>query len=168
MLKRRRNRSSFRSNRVLLSSRQRKRSDFSAGVIWRTYPDQIIKQAGGFHCRREKSRSTLRRSPRYAGDKWLASHLAGRRGFPPRTTKSVFQNSAFLPRSGASRSLRAAAGYGYVGGCVPVQGGIVLSLERMKRIIEINSADFVAVVQAGVVTAPSAKRSRKTRAVLSA
>ena len=44
------------------------------------------------------------------------------------------------------------AGHGYVGGCVPVRGGIVLSLERMNRIKEINAADFVAVVQPGVIT----------------
>src|SRR5208282_1646992 len=44
------------------------------------------------------------------------------------------------------------AGHGYVGGCVPVRGGIVLSLERMDRIKEINAADFVAVVEPGVVT----------------
>ena len=42
------------------------------------------------------------------------------------------------------------AGHGYVGGCVPVRGGMVLSLIRMNRIIEIDEADFVAVVEAGV------------------
>ena len=41
------------------------------------------------------------------------------------------------------------AGVGYVGGCVPVQGGIVLSVARMNRILEINPADGVAVVQPG-------------------
>src|SRR5207245_7494356 len=44
------------------------------------------------------------------------------------------------------------AGYGYVGGCVPVQGGIVVSLERMNRIREISADDFVAVVEPGVIT----------------
>lgn len=44
------------------------------------------------------------------------------------------------------------AGHGYVGGCVPVKGGIVVSLERMNRILEINPGDFVAVVQPGVIT----------------
>ena len=43
-------------------------------------------------------------------------------------------------------------GHGYVGGCVPIRGGIVLSLERMNRILEINPKDFVAVVQPGVIT----------------
>ncbi len=44
------------------------------------------------------------------------------------------------------------AGHGYVGGCVPAHGGIVLSLARMNRIKEINAADFVAVVEPGVNT----------------
>jgi glycolate oxidase len=45
------------------------------------------------------------------------------------------------------------AGTGFVGGSVPVRGGIVLSLERMNRIVEIDPADMVAVVEPGVVTA---------------
>ncbi|GAG19069.1 unnamed protein product, partial [marine sediment metagenome] len=45
------------------------------------------------------------------------------------------------PRGGAT---------GLCGGCVPSLGGIVLSLERMNRIIEIDSANQMAVVEAGV------------------
>ena len=45
------------------------------------------------------------------------------------------------------------AGYGYVGGCVPVRGGIALSLARMNRIKEISFADAIAVVEPGVITA---------------
>lgn len=44
------------------------------------------------------------------------------------------------------------AGVGYVGGCVPVKGGIVLSVAKMDSILEINVADGVAVVQPGVIT----------------
>ena len=44
------------------------------------------------------------------------------------------------------------AGVGYVGGCVPVQGGVALSVARMNRILELNPADGVAVVQPGVIT----------------
>ena len=44
------------------------------------------------------------------------------------------------------------AGYGYVGGCVPVQGGIVLSTARMNRILGIHPEDGVAIVQPGVIT----------------
>jgi len=39
-----------------------------------------------------------------------------------------------------------------VGGCVPVQGGIALSVAKMRRIREIHEDDFVAVVQPGVIT----------------
>ena len=45
------------------------------------------------------------------------------------------------------------AGTGYTGGAVPTHGGIVLSLERMNRILDIDEANLVAVVQPHVVTA---------------
>lgn len=57
--------------------------------------------------------------------------LANREGFP------------VIPRG---------AGTGFTGGSVPVQGGVVLSLERMKRILEIDVDNFFAVVEPGVVT----------------
>ena len=44
------------------------------------------------------------------------------------------------------------AGTGMSGGSVPSQGGVVLSFERMNKIIEINDEDFLAVVEPGVVT----------------
>lgn len=43
------------------------------------------------------------------------------------------------------------AGTGLSGGAVPIHGGIVLSLERMNRILEIDTDNFVAVAEAGVV-----------------
>ncbi|HEY31990.1 MAG TPA: FAD-binding protein [Dehalococcoidia bacterium] len=42
-------------------------------------------------------------------------------------------------------------GTGLSGGAIPTHGGIVLSLERMNRIIEIDRANFVATVEAGVL-----------------
>lgn len=45
-----------------------------------------------------------------------------------------------------------AGGTGRVGGAVPVQGGIVLSLEQMHSIRGIEEADLLAVVEPGVVT----------------
>jgi len=44
-------------------------------------------------------------------------------------------------------------GTGLSGGCVPVFGGVLLSLERMNRILEIDTENFVAVVEAGVILA---------------
>lgn len=45
------------------------------------------------------------------------------------------------PRGGAT---------GLCGGCVPVLGGIVLSLERMDRVLEIDADNQMAVTEAGV------------------
>jgi glycolate oxidase len=39
------------------------------------------------------------------------------------------------------------------GGAVPIGGGLVLALTRLNRVIEIDPADSVAVVQPGVITA---------------
>jgi glycolate oxidase len=41
-------------------------------------------------------------------------------------------------------------GTGLSGGAVPIYGGIVLSLERMNRILEIDEDNFVAIVEPGV------------------
>ncbi len=41
-------------------------------------------------------------------------------------------------------------GTGLSGGCIPIYGGIVLSMERMNRILEIDEDNFVAVVEPGV------------------
>src|SRR6516164_8565064 len=48
----------------------------------------------------------------------------------------------FLPR-GAGTSL--------AGGCLPVGGGVMIALTRMKRILEVNYRDRYAVVEPGVV-----------------
>jgi glycolate oxidase len=43
-------------------------------------------------------------------------------------------------------------GTGLSGGALPVYGGIVLSMERFKRIIDIDEKNFQAVVEPGVIT----------------
>ncbi|MBN8571714.1 MAG: FAD-binding protein [Ignavibacteria bacterium] len=43
-------------------------------------------------------------------------------------------------------------GTGLSGGALPIFGGICLSMERFKRIIEIDEANFQAVVEPGVIT----------------
>jgi glycolate oxidase len=48
----------------------------------------------------------------------------------------------FLPR-GAGTSL--------AGGCLPVGGGVMITLTRMKRILEVSTRDRYALVEAGVV-----------------
>ncbi|NLX58147.1 MAG: FAD-binding protein [Phycisphaerae bacterium] len=45
------------------------------------------------------------------------------------------------------------AGSGLSGGAVPIHGGVVLLCDRMNRILEIDPANMVVVVEPGVVTA---------------
>src|SRR5262249_4506575 len=64
----------------------------------------------------------------------------------PTTTEQVVQvvklcneyDVPFLPR-GAGTSLS--------GGCLPVGGGVMIALTRMKRILEVNTRDRYAVVE---------------------
>jgi len=44
------------------------------------------------------------------------------------------------------------AGSGFVGGSLPTSGGLVVSMKRLNRIIEIDRDNMVAVVEPGVVT----------------
>jgi len=88
---------------------------------------------------------------KYSGDKWFATHQPDAVALP-RSTQSVSAILRFANRHHIPVTPRG-AGHGYVGGCVPVHGGIALSLERMKKVLEINAQDFVGVVQPAVVTA---------------
>jgi glycolate oxidase subunit GlcD len=86
----------------------------------------------------------------HSGDKWFAAHSPEVVVFAE-TTADV---AAVLQLAQARKIPVTArgAGVGYVGGCVPVGGGIALSLARMNRIKEINVMDGVAVVEPGVIT----------------
>ncbi len=87
---------------------------------------------------------------KHEGDKWFARHLPDAVALP-RSARAVSMILRYAHRHGIPVTARG-AGYGYVGGCVPSRGGIVVSLARMNRIREISRDDFVAVVEAGVVT----------------
>nr|WP_221284989.1 FAD-linked oxidase C-terminal domain-containing protein [Haloferula luteola] len=95
----------------------------------------------------------------HATDKWYASH-------PPdvvvfaESTDDVAKVLTYAYERGIPVTTRG-AGVGYVGGCVPVEGGIALSLARMTRILELNPADGVAVVQPGVITGDLQKAARE-------
>jgi glycolate oxidase len=86
----------------------------------------------------------------HAGDKWSASHLPEAVVFAE-STADVGAVMKFASEHGIPVTTRG-AGVGYVGGCVPVRGGIALSVMRMNRILGIHPADGVAVVQPGVIT----------------
>ena len=86
----------------------------------------------------------------HAADRWFAAQtpevvvLAS-------STEDVSKVLAYASQHGVPVTPRG-AGVGYVGGCVPLRGGIVLSVAHMQRIKEINFEDGVAVVEPGVIT----------------
>src|SRR2546430_3728195 len=97
----------------------------------------------------------------HSGDKWFAHET-------PEVV--VFAHS----RDDVSKLLRFAnenkipvtargAGYGYVGSCVPIRRGIALSLMQMNQIKEIDFADAIAVVEAGVITGELKRAARSKK-----
>jgi glycolate oxidase len=94
-----------------------------------------------------------------SGDKWFAARQPEIAVFPT-TTAEVSATLALAHKAGVPVTTRG-AGYGYVGGCVPERGGIVLSTARMNRILEIHDRDFVARVQPGVITGDLQEAVRK-------
>ncbi len=86
----------------------------------------------------------------HSSDKWSASH-------PPdvvvfaESTADVSAVLMFANAHGIPVTTRG-AGVGYVGGCVPIRGGIALSVMRMNRILEMCPEDGAAIVQPGVIT----------------
>src|SRR5881296_2823198 len=87
----------------------------------------------------------------HSGDKWFAAHQPEVVVFA-RSTGDVSKLLQFASREKIPVTARG-GGFGYVGGCVPAQGGVALSLMRMNRIGEISFADAVAIVEPGVFTA---------------
>ncbi|MCE9542296.1 MAG: FAD-binding protein [Verrucomicrobia bacterium] len=83
-------------------------------------------------------------------DKWFAAALP-EIAVAPGNAKEVAAVLGYANKHSIPVTTRG-AGYGYVGGCVPVRGGILMSMHRMNRIKEINDADFVAVVEPAVIT----------------
>ena len=82
---------------------------------------------------------------------------AMKRGYPadavvlPANTQEVAQVVRFCAAHRLPMVPRG-AGTGYTGGAVPLSGGVVLSLERMNRILEIDEQNLVAVVEPNVIT----------------
>jgi glycolate oxidase len=53
------------------------------------------------------------------------------------------------------------AGSGLSGGALPVQGGLVLAMSRMNRILELDKRDMLAVVEPGVVCGHLQREARR-------
>lgn len=86
----------------------------------------------------------------HSGDKWVANREPEAVVFA-QTTEQVSRLLRFASENNVPVTARG-AGFGYVGGCVPMRGGVALSLARMNRIKEINFGDAIAIVEPGVIT----------------
>jgi glycolate oxidase len=95
----------------------------------------------------------------HAGDAWFARTLPEAVLFP-RHAADVAKLLRFANRRRIPVTARG-AGRGYVGGCVPKRGGIVVSFAKMNRVLEINSVDGVGVVQPGVITGEFQAQARQ-------
>lgn len=95
----------------------------------------------------------------HAGDKWFANHSPEVVVFAT-STEQVSNLMRFASEKKTPVTARG-AGFGYVGGCVPIHGGVSLSLARMNRIKEINFADAIAIAEPGVITADLQENARK-------
>src|SRR6202453_1175021 len=95
----------------------------------------------------------------HSGDAWFAATLPQAVVFPRKAEEVAkvlrFANARRIPVTARG------AGRGYVGGCVPKRHGIVVSLARMNRILEINAVDGVGVVQPGVITGEFQAQARR-------
>lgn len=70
--------------------------------------------------------------------------------FPP-TTQAVSEIMAFCYREGIPM-VAAGGRTGLSGGMLPVEGGLVISLEKLNRILSLDPLNLTARVQAGVIT----------------
>ena len=82
-------------------------------------------------------------------DRWNFSHLPEVVVFAE-SRDDVVAVMKFANERGIPVTTRG-AGVGYVGGCVPAEGGIALSVVRMNSVVEIMPEDGVVVTQPGVI-----------------
>jgi len=94
-----------------------------------TGPEELVVYS--YDATRTTSLPSAVARPATAGEVSQILLLANRRRFP------------VVPRG---------AGTGMSGGSVPVRGGLVLSFERMNRILEIDERNRMAIVEPGVIT----------------
>lgn len=78
----------------------------------------------------------------------------------PNTAEQVSRVLRLANEAGIPVTARG-SGTGLSGACIPVSGGILLSFERMNRVIEIDTENYAAVVEPGITLAELDEATRE-------
>ena len=133
------------AHRPLLPSPRRRSHGRPKGVIGRSVASALSRVGTSPHGRMGKLARQLDAHARvrrwsapipqcwqaHAGDSWFAQSPAGGGGLRADSTAEVSAVLKYAARHGMPVTPRG-AGFGYVGGCVPMRGGIALSVARMN------------------------------------
>jgi len=114
-------------------------------VVTESFVDAVVAVAGAGHVLRDQATRQA-----YGTDALQRGHPADL-VVRPATTSEVAAVARLCHQARVPLVPRG-AGTGYTGGAVPVHGGVVVSLERLDRILEIDEENLLAVVQPGVIT----------------
>jgi glycolate oxidase subunit GlcD len=100
---------------------------------------------------------------RYLVDETETRSLRGRADaiVLPRTAEEVAEVVAYCYAHDVELTVRG-GGTGYAGGCVPTGGGVVVSLERLNRVLRFDPFQWRMHVEAGVTTAEVRRIARES------
>ena len=109
-----------------------------------TFRELVAEAVGGEYLRDDDASRSA-----YAADALGQGHLPDLVVLP-RTAAEISQIARLCTEHRIPLVVRG-AGTGYTGGAVPTHGGVVVSLERMNRILEIDEVNLLAVVEPYVI-----------------
>ena len=109
-----------------------------------TFRELVAEAVGGEYVRDDDASRSA-----YAADALGQGHLPDL-VLLPRTAAEISQIARLCTEHRIPLVVRG-AGTGYTGGAVPTHGGVVVSLERMNRILEIDEVNLLAVVEPNVI-----------------
>ena len=114
-------------------------------MIPESFVDAIVAVVGPGHVRRDEASRVA-----YGTDALKRGHPADLVVLPGSTDEIA--SIARLCHEMRVPMVPRGAGTGYTGGAVPIHGGLVLSLERLNRILEIDEENLLAIVEPAVIT----------------
>jgi glycolate oxidase len=111
----------------------------------KTFTDELVGHLGGAHVRADESTLAA-----YSADALGIGHAPDLVVTPGSATEIA--SIVRLCNEHRVPIVVRGAGTGYTGGAVPTRGGIVLSMERLNRILQVDEVNLLAVVEPNVIT----------------